>query len=145
MFAGEPRKDIEDAFEATLDVLHDMAETSPQAKFYHGILTKLSFAIIKYRQRVEGEVRRTVKHFMAQVLVIEATTADDHQSHPAQHYATAQLTDSPSAINENRTTGTRDLDGMDISPRWEDFEFEFGSPNLAQELEELEKLFYSVE
>ncbi|KAK6085228.1 C6 transcription factor [Seiridium cupressi] len=149
MFAGEPRKDIEDAFGDTLSILSEMAETSPQAKSYHDILVDFSAAVTKYRHRVAGEVRRAVKHYMEQVLVIEPIRRTEQRlpySQSAQTAATTWVTDLSSQDIENHVVGDSDsVEVAEVSPQWDELDFQFDSPNLVQELAELEKLFYSVE
>ncbi|KAK9771621.1 putative Zn(2)-C6 fungal-type domain-containing protein [Seiridium cardinale] len=149
MFAGEPRKDIEDAFGAILSILSEMAETSPQAKSYHDILVDFSAAVTKYRHRVAGEVRRAVKHYMEQVLVIEPIRRTEQRlpySQSTQTAATTWVTDLSSQDIENYVVGDSDsVEVAEVSPQWDELDFQFDSPNLVQELEELEKLFYSVE
>jgi hypothetical protein len=76
MFAGEPRRDIENCFEGALEILDDIATTSPQARLYHQILTSFSEAVTKYHHRVASEVRRTVQHYMDQILVITPPDAN---------------------------------------------------------------------
>lgn len=149
MFAGEPRKDIESAFSAILGLLKEIAETCPQAKSYHEILIKFSMAVEKYRQRVEGEVRHTVQHYMDQILIIESTQVNNEQIQASQSGHTTAGSWIASLASEDlscQVSGNSDSAGaVETSPRWEDFNFQFDSPDLVEELEELERLFYSVE
>ncbi|KAF9893440.1 hypothetical protein FE257_010752 [Aspergillus nanangensis] len=76
MFAGEPRRDIETLFDSTLDVLDDIGRTSPQARLYHQILQSFADAVTRYRHRVAGEVRRTVQHYIDQILIVDTSPGD---------------------------------------------------------------------
>ena len=75
MFAGEPRQDIENGFEATLDILEDMTTTSSQADVYYQILKAFSETVKQYRQRVGREVQNMVQSYVERVLVIKAPQA----------------------------------------------------------------------
>lgn len=48
-----------------------MGETCHQARVYQEILAGFAEAIHKYRQKISLESRRTVQHYMDQVLVID--------------------------------------------------------------------------
>lgn len=84
MFAGEPRQDITDAFDGARDVLASIAERSPQAKNYYGILTTMYEAVTQYRKRESLEARRQVQHYMSQLLVVDvaADQEDDNAANP---------------------------------------------------------------
>ncbi|GFN11786.1 fungal specific transcription factor domain-containing protein [Aspergillus tubingensis] len=81
MFAGEPRRDIESLFNSTLHLLDDIGRTSPQARLYHQILTSLNDAVTKFRNRVAGEVYRTVQDYMDQILMIDPTVDGGSTAH----------------------------------------------------------------
>ncbi|ETS78727.1 hypothetical protein PFICI_08580 [Pestalotiopsis fici W106-1] len=115
-FAGEPREDIDNGFEASLSLLKDMAESSPQAKFYHHVLQSFSETVMRYRQRVAREVQNTVQDYMEHVLVIETSQTD------------AQL--------ENNMASLFDLT---------EFESQLDTEDLDFELNQFEKFFYTVE
>ncbi|KAL5341761.1 hypothetical protein BJX70DRAFT_395493 [Aspergillus crustosus] len=79
MFAGEPRQDINESFNSACMILAEIASTSPQAQLYHSILTSFAEAVDVYRQRVEDERRRTVQHYMDQILVIDAASVSQRE------------------------------------------------------------------
>ncbi|OJZ85149.1 hypothetical protein ASPFODRAFT_61829 [Aspergillus luchuensis CBS 106.47] len=81
MFAGEPRRDIESLFNSTLHLLDDVGRTSPQAQLYHQILTSFNDAVTKFRNRVAGEVYRTVQDYMDQILMIDPTVDGGSTAH----------------------------------------------------------------
>ncbi|GKZ35532.1 hypothetical protein AbraIFM66950_006194 [Aspergillus brasiliensis] len=82
MFAGEPRRDIENLFNSTLLLLDDIGRTSPQAQLYHQILTSLSDAVTKFRNRVAGEVYRTVQDYMDQILTFDSSMDGNSTTRP---------------------------------------------------------------
>ena len=88
MFAGEPRKDIEDSFQNGCIILADIALSSPQAQLYYNILINFAEAVTKYRQRVADEMHRTVQHYMDRILVIEPTAT--HRNVQQRHNGDTQ-------------------------------------------------------
>ncbi len=64
MFAGEPRQDIQEAFQSARAVLAEISTLSQQAKVYNTILGDFADAVDRYRQRVSLEIRRTVEHYL---------------------------------------------------------------------------------
>ncbi|KAH8668917.1 hypothetical protein BX600DRAFT_265313 [Xylariales sp. PMI_506] len=162
MFAGEPRKDIENAFHSTLSVLDDIAQTSPQGRLYREILVSFSEAVDKYRKRVEREVHRTVQHYMDCILTVESINDVGH--HYPSPGSGATYVEDGTGVSEFPATssefgpvqdmlgskhqggpGTATDDAMgEMSPDWNDF-MQLDDANLALEMEEFEKLFYSVE
>lgn len=115
-FAGEPRPDIDNGFEATLSLLKDMTGSSPQAKFYHHVLARFSETVIKYRQRVAREVQTTVQDYVENVLVIETSHTDTRP--------------------DSSTTSFLDL--MEVEAEIDDHDLEF-------EWSQFEKFFCTVE
>ncbi|RFU30467.1 hypothetical protein B7463_g5879, partial [Scytalidium lignicola] len=115
MFAGEPRKDIEDSFEDVVEILDDIAATSPQAQLYSEILTNFSESINKYHHRVSGEVRHAVQHYIDQILVFDSprNAGDVSQYHTllSSEDANTNLDEQfPSApINAHRNTYSSDM------------------------------------
>ncbi|KAE8307790.1 hypothetical protein BDV41DRAFT_584082 [Aspergillus transmontanensis] len=83
MFAGEPRRDVERLFDSALLLLDDIGRTSPQAQLYHQILTSFLEAVNKYRNRVAGEVYRTVQDYMDQILTIDAVMPGNSAAPPS--------------------------------------------------------------
>ncbi|KAF3392807.1 Cytochrome b2 [Penicillium rolfsii] len=77
VFAGEPRKDIEDAFHSVQIILGDISLYSQQARLYHNILTSFADAVKKYRQRVTDERNYTVQHYMDRILIFEASSDEN--------------------------------------------------------------------
>ncbi|KAL4783702.1 hypothetical protein BJX76DRAFT_357726 [Aspergillus varians] len=73
MFAGEPRKDIEESFHGACTTLAEIARTSPQAQLYHEILLSFSEAVAKYRQRVAEELNQAVQGYMDRILTIDVS------------------------------------------------------------------------
>ncbi|PYH84598.1 hypothetical protein BO82DRAFT_381401 [Aspergillus uvarum CBS 121591] len=76
MFAGEPRKDIDRAFDYAQSILREIGTKSPQAQLYHNILDAFVEAIKKYKQRVTDERNYTVQYYMDRVLISEASPAE---------------------------------------------------------------------
>jgi hypothetical protein len=168
MFAGEPRKDIEICFESARDVLASIATTSPQAQLYHDILVSLSEAVTKHRRRVAGEVRRTVQHYMDQILVMEQTPSNinyENNSDPGntdypwnnmqQQYTVdtsdnseANISSLPDPISDC-TKGAHTLLQIASSFEheygdWEDLDMQF-SDGFLPDTEPFDQLFYTVE
>lgn len=115
-FAGEPRPDIDNGFEATLSLLEDMMGSSPQVKFYHHVLERFSETVTRYRQRVAREVQSTVQDYVEHVLIIETSHSDTRP--------------------ESSMTSLFDL--MDVEAEFDDHALEF-------EWSQFERFFYSVE
>ena len=78
VFAGEFRKDIEDAFNGAHTTLGDIASVSPQARLYHNILSSFADAVKKYRQRVIEERNYTVRHYMDRILIFEPAADENN-------------------------------------------------------------------
>lgn len=146
MFAGEPRQDIQDAFEGCREVLAAMGETSSQAKAYHEILTSFSEAVRKFRQRVTMEERRTVQHYMEQVLVIDVAHTEN-QPYPSPFSGLAL----PFSLSGNMAHGTESadvqldmmLDGFQID--WAELDLQVVDDQLTLDLRPFEGLLCSVE
>lgn len=115
-FAGEPRPDIDNGFEATLSLLENMTGSSPQAKFYHHVLERFSETVTRYRQRVAREVQSTVQDYVEHVLVIETSHSDTQP--------------------ESSITSLLDLMDVEAESDNQDLEFEWS---------QFEKFFYTVE
>jgi hypothetical protein len=162
MFAGEPRKDIDDSFKAVCGVLDSIAVTSPQAQLYHEMLISLSDAVVKYRYRVSAEVRRTVQHYMDKILVIHPLrdTDDITQDYlnseiangdPDYQHANASV-DPVSHANAldpgSSMGGLHPLPNTawlkDLHCEWDDLDLQL-SDDFVLDTEPFEKLFYSVE
>ncbi|KAL3482149.1 hypothetical protein BJX99DRAFT_252862 [Aspergillus californicus] len=86
MFAGEPRQDIDDAFNSACEIIADIAAMSPQAQLYRDILMGFASAVAEFHRRRDEEQRATVKHYMDEILVIDTApstrvpdTRDFHQ------------------------------------------------------------------
>jgi hypothetical protein len=150
MFAGEPRTDIQNAFQATVEILGDISKHSQQAQQDHEILMSFSDAIARYRERVLAEVRHTVQHYMERILSVEARRDSSQQSphlgsrQPSsnQDMAATSLTDAGWMGNyQGYQAGA--ADASNFAPDF--FDVQLDSPNLAAELQEFERLFYSLE
>ncbi|OKL55458.1 hypothetical protein UA08_09281 [Talaromyces atroroseus] len=159
MFAGEPRKDIEICFENARSVLASIATTSPQAELYHDILTSFSEAVTKYRRRVAGEVRRTVQHYMDQILILEqASLHINHEIQPnnSNQQFPGNMADkletnssSPPDPISDCTKGAHTLIQMASSldteyDDWEDLDMQFFDGFLPDP-EPFDQLFHTVE
>lgn len=160
MFAGEPRKDIENTFEGARDILAEIAPTSTQASLYYDILTTFSDAVSQYRKRVVSELRQTVQHYMDQILVITKPLSHTTQNPPgtlcpgsmddefsslvnrSNAFASVPdpVTDSTKGANallQMADYGSSYTDWVDINDQSiEDF---------APEIEPFDQLFYTVE
>ncbi|KJK63879.1 FMN-dependent dehydrogenase [Aspergillus parasiticus SU-1] len=78
VFGGDPRSDIENAFQSAQIILGDIALSSKQAQLYHNILMNLADAVKKYRQRVTEERNYTVQHYMDRILIWEASPDENN-------------------------------------------------------------------
>jgi hypothetical protein len=162
-FAGEPRKDIEEAFEQINIVLESIAVHSPQASLYRETLESLRESVAKWHGRIRSEINRTVKHYMDDILIIDRE----------EHELSASLQGLPNATAYERASAS---DGQTLSldpavmgnlepwlepwpgstPRsstevlrhlgFGDISGDFGSyDDTLFNFEPFEKLFYSVE
>jgi len=161
MFAGEPRKDIDDSFKAACGVLESIAATSPQAQLYHEILISLSDAVVKYRYRVSAEVRRTVQHYMDKILVIhplhdmdgtiqDYLTSEIANGGPDYEHANSSV---DSVAHANVLDPGSSMGGIHSLPNsawlkaqceWDDLDLQLSDDSVL-DTEHFEKLFYSVE
>lgn len=157
VFAGEPRKDIENAFHNVDIILGDIALTSPQARLYRNILTSFAEAIDKYKQRVTDERDYTVQHYMDRVLIFDGSLDGENTSEEgfstispvlsygwqsylattSQSQSVVDLAGLPplSDMNERFDVGHDDCAG--VGPEFLDC--------LQPELETFDHLFYTVE
>lgn len=145
MFAGEPRKDIDESFENARDILNSIAPTSPQATLYCEILDSFAEAIQNYHSRISAEIHDTVQHYMNQILVFD-NLQDEHAAN--QSYAAEQnipdIGIGPSVYDLSVTLGDDTMpyeqtgkDNCDTSIVLTD--------DFLLDTEPLERLFYSVE
>ncbi|GES60117.1 hypothetical protein ATEIFO6365_0002044900 [Aspergillus terreus] len=161
MFAGEPRRDIETIFDNTLDLLNDIGRTSPQARLYHQILTSFSEAVTRFRHRVAGEVRRTVQHYMDQILVIDppvdVTTAAAGARHGVydgweDEWAAGAIMGLDAGCNaldpvSDGTKGAQtllQLAGFRDQSEWDEIDVSLAE-GLFPDTEPFDQLFYTVE
>jgi len=164
MFAGEPRKDIEDSFEGAREVLDDIAAVSPQARLYYEILTSFSEAVNKYRHRVSSEVRRTVQHYMDQILAIDfprdTNDAGEHYPNISSGNANGNWDEQLAGIITNanananaidpgsRTEGAQTLVHVtgyrEMHSDWGDIDMQLDE-DFILDTGPFEELFYSVE
>jgi hypothetical protein len=157
VFAGEPRKDIENAFHNVHIILGDIALTSPQARLYRNILTSFAEAIKKYKQRVTDERNYTVQHYMDRMLNFDGSLDDENTSEEGfstisramsygwqSYLATASQSQSVvdlaglppfSDVNERFDVGHDDYPGVGLG----------FLDCLQPELESFDHLFYTVE
>ncbi|KUL82007.1 hypothetical protein ZTR_09646 [Talaromyces verruculosus] len=145
MFAGEPRKDIDDSFKNARHILNGIAATSPQATLYCDILDSFAEAIHKYHSRVSAEIHDTVQKYMSQILVFD-TLQDEHLLN--QSYAAEQdvpdigigpsFFDMPVTLDDDtmhfNQTGKDNCDTSIVV-----------TDDFLLDIEPLERLFYSVE
>jgi hypothetical protein len=80
-FAGEPRKEIDEAFEQVCEILDCMSAQSPQASLYHDILKSFQDSIARWHGRINTEVKRTVQHYMEDILVFDGGRHSDRGRH----------------------------------------------------------------
>ncbi|KAI7978686.1 hypothetical protein EIK77_010592 [Talaromyces pinophilus] len=145
MFAGEPRKDIDDSFKNARHILSGIAPTSPQATLYCDILDSFAEAIQKYHSRVSAEIHDTVQNYMSQILVFD-TLQDEHlrnQSYAAERdvpdigigptFFDMSVTLDDDTMHFNQTG----KDSCDTSI--------VVTNDFLLDIEPLERLFYSVE
>ncbi|CAM1506152.1 Fc.00g057930.m01.CDS01 [Cosmosporella sp. VM-42] len=146
MFAGEPRKDIQEAFEGARDVLDDIAQISPQAKIYHSTLTDLAEAVGKYRQRVAAEIRKTVQHYLDPIPFLKVVAQGEVQQHPSSPFPLGDVTlvlgasDMPDLDDQGNLT----MD-VDLQINWADLDLHLVDNSLIPTTEPFEGLFCSVE
>ncbi|CAI7629707.1 unnamed protein product [Penicillium glandicola] len=158
MFAGEPRRDIENSFDGARSVLDNIGGTSPQARLYHEILTTFSEAVVKYHSRVAGEVHRTVEHYMEKIFVIDnpldVSRANSHQPNVGSSMAnngwheewdsssleTMDVTgNGPSAVAHT----ARGVGVLQMGEEWEGFDML--SDSFFPDTEPFDQFFYTVE
>ncbi|KAL2826774.1 hypothetical protein BJY01DRAFT_262219 [Aspergillus pseudoustus] len=110
MFAGEPRRDIDDSFGSARTIIADLATSSPQAQLYLNILTTFAEAIAVYRQRVKDERQSIVQHYMGRILVIDdPATTSRHNTIPTS--GSGVLPENPEwMVNVDGV----DIDGADL-------------------------------
>ncbi|KAJ5635897.1 uncharacterized protein N7484_009210 [Penicillium longicatenatum] len=152
MFAGEPRRDIEDSFQNTCIILADIALTSQQALLYHNILISFAEAVTKYRQRVTDEMHYAVQHYMDRILMIETTNihSTDEQIQTTSNRDVRNPWENCLAGNFNLhpETDPRTLLQM---PSFQDQHEDWAGADLqfldyfSPELEPFDQLFYTVE
>jgi hypothetical protein len=145
MFAGEPRKDIDDSFENARDILSGIAPTSPQATLYCEILDSFAEAIRSYHSRISAEIHDTVQHYMSQILTFD-TSQDEHvvnRSYTAEHDV-PDIGIGPSLYDMSVTLSDNTMpfdqtgkDNCDTSIVLTD--------DFLLDIEPLERLFYSIE
>lgn len=152
MFAGEPRRDIEDSFQNTCMVLSEIALISQQASLYHKILISFAEAVKKYRQRVADEMRYAVQHYMDRIFIIEPIAVHDpaQQGHTTSDRDITKSWENYLAGNANLhpETDPRTLLQMPSFPSqqedWGDADLQF-LEYFSPELEPFDQLFYTVE
>ncbi|KAF7548329.1 hypothetical protein G7046_g8709 [Stylonectria norvegica] len=144
MFAGEPRQDIQEAFEGAREILENIAQISPQAKLYHSILTDLAEAVAKYRYRVASEIRKTVEHYLDPNPFLEVTQGEVYQ-HPSPF----SMDDVTLALGGSDILDADGQGGMamdiDLQINWADLELHLVDNSLVPNTEPFEGLFCSVE
>jgi hypothetical protein len=149
MFAGEPRKDIETAFQATLDILQGIGKVSQQAQLYYGILHDFSHAITKYRERVDAELRRTVRHYLERIIPVDREREIGQQrpdsAWPGHNHDTTAFGVSDLGRIEDFRFSRLDDGTNENAFYWDNFDIQLHSPEIAEELEELERLLYCLE
>lgn len=156
-FAGEPRKDIDDSFDSVCDILETIATTSPQAKLYREILETLKEAIVKWHNRVRNQVKRTVQHYIDQILHIEGGQEIPQTQNPDQpsFSAAVEATGEPHMLAGRTETNPWSDPFADHTPRFSsevlqhlgfgDLSSDYGYDDMFFNFEPFEKLFYSVE
>lgn len=145
MFAGEPRKDIDDSFKNARNILDGIAPTSPQATLYCEILDSFAEAIQIYHSRISAEIHDTVQHYMSQMLVFE--TVQEERMANRSYAAEQDVSDigiGPSFFDMSITLGD---DGMPYDQRGKDNcdTSIVITDDFLLDIEPLERLFYSVE
>ncbi|KAE8320907.1 hypothetical protein BDV39DRAFT_212965 [Aspergillus sergii] len=157
MFAGEPRRDVERLFDSALLLLDDIGRTSPQAQLYHQILTSFLEAVNKYRNRVAGEVYRTVQDYMDQILTIDVAMPEDSATAPSGRQdvypgwddgwlAGAMQDVEASAIALDPISfGTKGAQMFREPCNWSDMDTMQLEGDLIIDVEPFDQLFYTVE
>ncbi|RAQ51219.1 hypothetical protein AFGD_003555 [Aspergillus flavus] len=157
MFAGEPRRDVERLFDSALLLLDDIGHTSPQAQLYYQILTSFLEAVNKYRNRVAGEVYRTVQDYMDQILTIDAVMPGNPAAPPSGRQdvypgwddswlAGAMQDVEASAIALDPISfGTRGAQMFREPCNWGDMDTMQLEGDLITDVEPFDQLFYTVE
>ncbi|KIW18002.1 hypothetical protein PV08_02289 [Exophiala spinifera] len=165
-FAGEPRKDIDEAFEQVNTVLESIATQSPQAGLYRETLEAFRESIAKWHDRVETEIKRTVQHYMDDILVIHGSAQNQTTIGPNFPSGAFYTTDTPQSYTDDHPPGL-DAVGVDNAAPWLEG-WAGGTPQSSTQVlrhlgfgdvisdyesyddpffnfEPFEKLFYSVE
>ncbi|KAL3249933.1 hypothetical protein ABHI18_011415 [Aspergillus niger] len=156
-FAAEPRRDIESLFNSSLHLLDDIGRTSPQAQLYHQILTSLNDAVAKFRNRVAGEVYRTVQDYMDQVLMIDpnmdgdtiARSKDSEDSYPgwSDDWLAGAIrgVETGDIALDPVSNGTQGAQMFRDSGDWGDIDSMELGDHLLMDIEPFDQVFYTVE
>ncbi|UDD63985.1 hypothetical protein AFCA_011239 [Aspergillus flavus] len=157
MFAGEPRRDVERLFDSALLLLDDIGHTSPQAQLYNQILTSFLEAVNKYRNRVAGEVYRTVQDYMDQILTIDAVMPGNSAAPPSGRQdvypgwddswlaGAMQDVESSAIALDPISFGTRGAQMFREPCNWGDMDTMQLEGDLIIDVEPFDQLFYTVE
>ncbi|KAJ5990751.1 hypothetical protein N7522_010958 [Penicillium canescens] len=152
MFAGEPRKDIEDSFQNGCIILADIALSSPQAQLYYNILINFAEAVTKYRQRVADEMHHAVQHYLDRILVIEptATHRNVQQRHNGDIQDFGKSWDDCLASNPELHTEADPRPMLQLPAFQDQQDFGAGgdilySAYFSPDFESFDQLFYTIE
>ncbi|KEY74556.1 hypothetical protein S7711_07159 [Stachybotrys chartarum IBT 7711] len=147
MFAGEPRLDIQEAFEGALNVLDEIGTMCPQARAYHGILADFAEAVSKYRQLVALEIRKTVLHYLDPTPFLEISR-EKNQQVPIPFAVNNVASDiGGSNMQPSGTCGEPNDVAMDIGLQiiWPDLDLRTIDDTLLATMQPVEEAFYSAE
>ncbi|EHA25386.1 hypothetical protein ASPNIDRAFT_42258 [Aspergillus niger ATCC 1015] len=156
-FAAEPRRDIESLFNSSLHLLDDIGRTSPQAQLYHQILTSLNDAVAKFRNRVAGEVYRTVQDYMDQILMIDpnmdgdtiARSKDSEDSYPgwSDDWLAGAIrgVETGDIALDPVSNGTQGAQMFRDPGDWGDIDSMELGDHLLMDIEPFDQVFYTVE
>ncbi|GKZ57709.1 hypothetical protein AnigIFM49718_003038 [Aspergillus niger] len=156
-FAAEPRRDIESLFNSSLHLLDDLGRTSPQAQLYHQILTSLNDAVAKFRNRVAGEVYRTVQDYMDQILMIDpnmdgdtiARSKDSEDSYPgwSDDWLAGAIrgVETGDIALDPVSNGTQGAQMFRDPGDWGDIDSMELGDHLLMDIEPFDQVFYTVE
>lgn len=143
-FAGEPRQDIDEAFDGCREVLKSMGEACHQAQVYQEVLASFSEAIDQYRRYILAESRRTIQHYMDQVLVVDIAHDEDQDGRNHPHFGFVAPNLSDTSIPQADSGYPLDLMSDSFQIDWTEIDLhrvDQLSPNFGY----LESLLYSME
>ncbi|KAH7137829.1 hypothetical protein EDB81DRAFT_693101 [Dactylonectria macrodidyma] len=147
MFAGEPRQDIQAAFQGACDVLDSISQISPQAQVYHSILTDFEEAVGKYQHRVTLEISKTVQYYLDTDPFLNTAQGEGHHPSSPFHLDNVRLIleeDGALNLGADKDQGDLTMD-VDLQLNWLDLDLHLVDNSLVFTTEPFQGLFWSLE